>query len=196
MPGNDRRHAGRGGRGAAAADGGLNQTTGPAPRASLPGNPDVIRALNAVLKNELTAINQYFLHSRMLADWGLSTLAKAEYEESVDEMKHADRLIRRILFLGGLPNLQDLGKLFVGENVQDVLACDLRLEQDSLPDLHSAIALCERVGDYISRELFVYILEGEEEHIDWLQTQFRLIEQMGLPNFVQLQTRPNESGIS
>jgi bacterioferritin len=194
MPGNDRRHAGRHGGGEAAADGGVEQVAGPAPRASLPGNPEIIRALNTVLKNELTAINQYFLHSRMLGDWGLSILAKAEYEESVDEMKHADRLIRRILFLGGLPNLQDLGKLFVGENVQDVLACDLRLEQNSLPDLHAAIALCERVGDFVSRELFVHILENEEEHIDWLQTQFRLIEQMGLPNFVQLQTKPNESG--
>lgn len=194
MPGNDRRHAGRRGPGKGSADGGVEQVGGPAPRASLPGNPEVIRALNTVLKNELTAINQYFLHSRMLGDWGLSILAKAEYDESVDEMKHADRLIRRILFLGGLPNLQDLGKLFVGEDVEDVLACDLRLEQNSLPDLQTAISLCERVGDFVSRELFVDILESEEEHIDWLQTQFRLIEQMGLPNFVQLQTKPNESG--
>jgi bacterioferritin len=194
MPGNDRRHAGRGGRGDTAADGGVEQAPGPAPHASLPGNPDVIRALNTVLKNELTAINQYFLHSRMFGDWGLSILAKQEYDESVDEMKHADRLIRRILFLGGLPNLQDLGKLFIGENVQDVLACDLRLEQNSLPALHEAIPLCERVGDFVSRELFVEILKSEEEHIDWLQTQFRLIEQMGLQNFVQLQTKPNESG--
>ena len=194
MPGNDRRNAGRGGRAEATADGGVEQVAGPAPRASLPGNPEVIRALNTVLKNELTAINQYFLHSRMLGDWGLSILAKQEYEESVDEMKHADRLIRRILFLGGLPNLQDLGKLFVGEDVRDILECDLKLEQNSLPDLQTAIALCERVGDYVSRELFVDILESEEEHIDWLQTQFRLIEQMGLQNFVQLQTRPNESG--
>ncbi len=194
MPGNDRRHAGRGGRGETPADRSVEQVPGPAPHASLPGNPDVLVALNAVLKNELTAINQYFLHSRMLGDWGLSILAKAEYEESVDEMKHADRLIRRILFLGGLPNLQDLGKLFVGEDVRDVLACDLRLEQNSLPDLQAGIALCERVGDFVSRELFVHILESEEEHIDWLQTQFRLIDQMGLQNFVQLQTKPNESG--
>jgi len=128
----------------------------------------------------------------MLADWGLSALAEKEYDESVDEMKHADRLIRRILFLGGLPNLQDLGKLLVGESVKDLLGCDLKLEQRSLPDLHDAIALCERVGDYVSRELFLDILESEEEHIDWLQTQFRLIEQMGLENFVQLQTRANE----
>jgi bacterioferritin len=194
MPGHDRRHAGRGGRGEAPADGGVEQVPGPAPRASLQGNPEVVRALNAVLKNELTAINQYFLHSRMLGDWGLSILAKKEYEESVDEMKHADRLIRRILFLGGLPNLQDLGKLFIGEDVRDVLACDLRLEQNSLADLQSGVALCERAGDFVSRELFVHILESEEEHIDWLQTQFRLIEQMGLQNFVQLQTKPNESG--
>jgi len=166
----------------------------PSPRASLPGNPEAVRFLNIVLRNELTAINQYFLHSRMLADWGLSILAKQEYEQSVDEMKHADRLIRRILFLGGLPNLQDLGKLMIGETVTDVLDCDLRLEQHSLPDLHNATALCERVGDYVSRDLFVDILASEEEHIDWLQTQFRLIEQMGLPNFVQLQTKPNEPG--
>lgn len=130
----------------------------------------------------------------MFADWGLSILAKAEYDQSLDEMKHADRLIRRILFLGGLPNLQDLGKLLVGESVKDVLDCDLRLEQGSLPDLHNAAGLCERVGDYVSRELFVQILKSEEEHIDWLQTQFRLIEQMGLENFVQLQTKPNDPG--
>jgi len=194
MPGNDRGHAGRGGRGAAPPNSGVKQLSGPEPHASLPGNPDVISALNTVLKNELTAINQYFLHSRMLGDWGLSILAKKEYDESVDEMKHADRLIRRILFLGGLPNLQYLDKLFIGEDVQDVLGCDLRLEQNSLPDLQAGIALCERVGDFVSRELFVHILESEEEHIDWLQTQFRLIEQMGLQNFVQLQTKPNESG--
>lgn len=130
----------------------------------------------------------------MLADWGLSVLAKYEYDQSLDEMKHADRLIRRILFLGGLPNLQDLGKLLVGEDVSDVLGCDLKLEQRSLPDLNESVALSERVGDYVSRDLFVDILESEEEHIDWLQTQFRLIEQMGFANFVQLQTKPNESG--
>jgi bacterioferritin len=149
-----------------------------------------------VLKNELTAINQYFLHSRMLADWGLSHLAHKEYEESIDEMKHADKLIKRVLFLGGLPNLQDLGKLLIGENVQEVLKCDLSLEMMSLPDLKLAISHCETVKDFISRELFTDILESEEEHIDWLQTQMRLIEQMGIENFVQLQTKPNESGAS
>jgi bacterioferritin len=162
----------------------------------LQGDPGVIRSLNLVLKNELTAINQYFLHSRMLADWGLSVLAHKEYEESVDEMKHADRLIKRILFLGGLPNLQDLGKLRIGEDVKETLDCDLQLELASLPELNRAIALCEQVGDYVSRELFVDILESEEEHIDWLQTQFRLIEQIGIENFVQLQTKANESGAS
>jgi bacterioferritin len=156
----------------------------------------VIRALNLVLKNELTAINQYFLHSRMLADWGLSVLAHKEYEESIDEMKHADRLTKRILFLGGLPNFQDLGKLRIGENVRETLECDLALELASLPELQEGVVLSEGVGDYVTRELFVDILESEEEHIDWLQTQFRLIEQMGLENFVQLQTRPNQSGAS
>src|SRR5437016_6113647 len=193
MPGNDRRHASRSGSGDAPAKGGLD-APGPEPRASLPGNPDVIRALNAVLTNELTAINQYFLHSRMLADWGLSRLAKAEYDQSIDEMKHVDRLAKRILLLGGLPNFQNLGKLLIGENVQDVLGCDLKLEERSLPDLRNGTALSERVGDYVSRDLFVEILESEEEHIDWLQTQFRLIEQMGLANFVQLQTEANKSG--
>jgi bacterioferritin len=130
----------------------------------------------------------------MLADWGLSALAKKEYDESIDEMKHADWLIKRVLFLGGLPNLQDLGKLSIGENVEEVIRADLGLEQRSHPDLKSAIAHCESVKDYISRALFVRILENEEEHIDWLQTQLRLIEQMGIQNFVQLQTKPNETG--
>jgi bacterioferritin len=193
MPGNDRRHASRSRRGEAAAQSGLD-APGPHPRASLPGNPAVVRALNAVLKNELTAINQYFLHSRMLADWGVSRLAKAEYDQSVDEMKHADRLAKRILFLGGLPNFQDLGKLLIGEDVEDVLGCDLKLEERSLPDLKNGVALCEKEGDYVSRDLFVDILESEEEHIDWLQTQFRLVAQMGLANFVHLQTDANSSG--
>ena len=130
----------------------------------------------------------------MLADWGLSHLAHKEYEESIDEMKHADRLIKRVLFLGGLPNLQDLGKLMIGENVAEVLKCDLSLEMMSLPDLKLAITHCETVKDFISRELFTHILESEEEHIDWLQTQMRLIEQMGIENYVQLQAKPNDSG--
>lgn len=158
------------------------------------GNAEVIRFLNLVLKNELTAINQYFLHSRMLADWGLSELSRYEYKESVDEMKHADRLIKRVLFLGGLPNLQDLGKLLIGESVEEIIHCDLKLEQRSYPDLKAAIAHCEKVRDYVSRDLFTDILESEEEHIDWLQTQSRLIEQMGIQNYVQLQSKANESG--
>lgn len=153
----------------------------------------MIKHLNKALGNELVAINQYFLHSRMFKDRGLSKLAAKEYEESIDEMKHADKLIKRVLFLGGLPNLQDLGKLMIGENVGEVLKCDLSLEFMGLPDLKMAIAHCETVKDYISRELFTHILESEEEHIDWLQTQLRLIEQMGMENFVQLQTEPNAS---
>ncbi|MEI9929957.1 MAG: bacterioferritin [Rhizomicrobium sp.] len=192
MPGNDRRNAGRRQDGQRAGQSGI----GPHPTASVAGDPEVIRFLNVVLKNELTSINQYFLHSRMLADWGLSILAKKEYDESIDEMKHADLLIQRILFLGGLPNLQDLGKLMIGENAQEVLRCDLRMEQQASADLKLAIPHCEKVRDFVSRELFVHILENEEEHIDWLQTQFRLIEQMGIENYTQLQTKPNESGTS
>ena len=189
MPGNDRRNAGRSG-GPNNGAGGV----GPAPIASLPGDAEVLRLLNLVLKNELTAINQYFLHSRMLADWGLSRLAKHEYDESVDEMRHADRLIKRILMLGGLPNLQDLGKVLIGENVPELIDCDLKLEQRSRPDLQSAIAHCEKVSDYVSREIFVHILESEEQHIDWLQTQLRLIAQMGLQNYVQLQSEAKGAG--
>ena len=184
MPGHDRRNAGRT-RAAETGQSGL----GPAPAASLPGDRDVLRFLNLVLKNELTAVNQYFLHSRMLADWGLSELSKHEYDESVDEMRHADALIKRILVLGGLPNLQDLGKLLIGESAKEILGCDLRLEQRSHPDLKQAVAHCERVQDYVSRELFVGILESEESHIDWLQTQLRLVEQMGLANYLQLQSK-------
>ena len=195
MPGNDRRNAGKKPAGAdpsRGVSGGV--APGPEPHASIDGDPVTISFLNKVLKNELTAINQYFLHSRMLADWGLSHLAHKEYEESIDEMKHADKLIKRVLFLGGLPNLQDLGKLLIGENVREVLSCDLSLEMIGLPDLKMAISHCETVKDFISRELFTDILESEEEHIDFLQTQIRLIEQMGIENYVQLQTKPNESG--
>jgi len=191
MPRDNRRNAGAKPRGAVASRG---VAPGPEPHASIAGDPVTISFLNKVLKNELTAINQYFLHSRILADWGLSHLAHKEYEESIDEMKHADKLIKRVLFLGGLPNLQDLGKLMIGENVAEVLKCDLSLEMMSLPDLKLAISHCETVKDFISRELFTDILESEEEHIDWLQTQMRLIEQMGIENYAQLQTKPNESG--
>ena len=153
------------------------------------GDPDVLRHLNAVLTNELTAINQYFLHSRMFRHWGLARLADHEHHESIDEMKHADKLIERILFLEGLPNLQSLGKLLVGEDVQEVLECDLKLEHLGHPDLKAAIAHCERVGDYVSRELLEHILESEEEHIDFLETQLQLIERVGIQNYTQSQMK-------
>lgn len=149
------------------------------------GDKKVITFLNKVLINELTAINQYFLHAKMYKNWGLNKLAAHEHHESIDEMKHADKLIDRILFLEGLPNLQDLHKLLIGENVEEILKCDLKLEVDALPVLKEAVAYCESVGDYVSRELFEDILESEEEHIDWLETQLQLIAQMGLPNYIQ-----------
>lgn len=151
------------------------------------GSEKIIGHLNTALKNELTAINQYFLHSRMYKDWGLHKLAEKEHEESVDEMKHADELIQRILFLEGLPNLQDLGKLLIGENPQEALDCDLKLERAAVPDLKAAIAEAEAENDYVSRELFESILESEEEHIDWLETQLGLIEKVGLENYLQSQ---------
>ena len=152
------------------------------------GDVTVIEHLNRVLKNELTAINQYFLHSRMLKDWGLNKLGDYEHSESVDEMKHADLLIERTLFLEGLPNLQDLGRLRIGENVPEILQCDLDLEMDGLSDLKAAIAYCEAHKDYVSRDLFDSILQSEEEHVDWIETQLELIKQMGLENYVQLQS--------
>ncbi|CAA0082342.1 Bacterioferritin [Zhongshania aliphaticivorans] len=149
------------------------------------GDSKVIAYLNKALGNELVAINQYFLHSRMFKDWGLKELADYEYHESIDEMKHADQLIERILFLEGLPNLQDLGKLLIGENTKEMLECDLSLELKAIPDLKDGIKYCESVGDYGSRELMEGILESEEEHVDWLETQLSLIDKVGLQNYQQ-----------
>jgi bacterioferritin len=151
------------------------------------GDTKVIEFLNKALENELTAINQYFLHAKMYKNWGLEKLYAKEYHESIDEMKHADKLIERILFLEGLPNLQNLGKILIGENTPEMLACDLKLEHLAVPDLKDAILYCESVRDYVSRELFEEILENEEEHIDWLETQLELIEKIGLPNYIQSQ---------
>ena len=156
------------------------------------GDAKVIQHLNKVLFNELTAINQYFLHARMFGNWGLKKLEEYEKKESIDEMKHADRLAERILFLGGLPNFQMLGRLRIGENVEEVLRSDLQLEYEAVGQLKGAIAHCESVRDYVSRDLLAAILENEEEHVDTLETQFEMIERMGLQNYVQLNSRSTE----
>lgn len=149
------------------------------------GDSKVIQYLNTILGNELVAINQYFLHSRMYKDWGLEKLAAKEYEESIDEMKHADSLVQRILFLEGLPNMQDLGKLMIGENTQEMLQMDLKIEHKALGDLREAIPYCEQVKDFATRDLLAHILESEEEHVDWLETQIGLIDKVGLQNYQQ-----------
>ena len=149
------------------------------------GDKKIIEYLNKVLKNELTVINQYFLHARIWKDWGLNKLNEYEYHESVDEMKHADRLIERILFLEGLPNMQTLGKLYIGENTQEMLECDLKQEHLAIPALREAIAYCESKQDYVTRELFEDILSDEEDHVDWLETQLELIEKVGIENYQQ-----------
>ena len=157
------------------------------------GDAKVIEHLNKVLGNELVAINQYFLHSRMFNDFGLDKLGAKEYHESIDEMKHADQLIERILFLEGLPNLQDLGKLMIGENTKEMLECDLKLEHIAIPDLRDAVEHCEKVRDFVSRDLFRSILDSEEEHVEWLETQLKLIERLGIQNYEQTQVSPSDA---
>jgi bacterioferritin len=151
------------------------------------GDPNIIRLLNAQLTNELTAVNQYFLHARMYRHWGLEKLGKKEYDESIGEMKHADKLIDRILMLDGLPNLQALHKLLIGENTEEMLGCDLQLEKAAQVTVKEAILACEQVADYVSRALFVAILEDTEEHIEWLETQLDLIHKIGIQNYLQSQ---------
>jgi bacterioferritin len=156
------------------------------------GDPKVIEHLNIALKNELTAVNQYWLHYRLLDNWGVARLAEFERHESIDEMKHADKLAERVLFLDGLPNFQLLGRLRIGESVEEILKADLALEEEALPPLREAIAYCESIRDYVSRDLFADILESEEEHVDTLEKQFDMIRQMGIENYIQLQSKPTE----
>ena len=153
------------------------------------GDSKVIEFLNKALYNELIAINQYFLHAKMLKNWGFKELGEHEHHESIDEMKHADRLIERILFLDGLPNLQSLGKLFIGESPKEIFECDLKLELIAIPDLKAAVAYSETVADYVSRDLFASILASEEEHVDWLETQLGLMERLGEQNYLQAQLK-------
>ena len=150
-------------------------------------DPKVIEFLNRILRNELTAINQYFLHSRMYLDWGLKSIGDYEFQESVDEMKHADSLIERMLFLEGLPNMQDIGQLRIGEHTREMLECDLALEMEALPDLREAVEYCESCKDFVSRDLFDSILVAEEDHVDWLETQLDLIDRVGIENYQQSQ---------
>ena len=157
------------------------------------GDAKVIEHLNKVLGNELVAINQYFLHSRMFNDFGLDKLGAKEYHESIDEMKHADQLIERILFLEGLPNLQDLGKLMIGEHTKEMLECDLKLENIAIPDLRDAIEHCEKVRDFVSRDLFRQILDSEEDHVEWLETQLGLIDRLGIQNYEQTQVSASDA---
>ena len=187
MSGNDNNNAPGAGGSGNAPGGGIGK-----PGASaLRNDPKTIEHLNRILKNELTAINQYFLHSRILASWGVSELSKKEYEESIDEMKHAASLTQRILFLGGLPNLQYLDKLLIGETVEEIISCDLTFEYKALADLREAIAYAESIQDFGTRALYVSILKSEEDHIDYLQTQLRLIGTIGLADYIQVQTQPN-----
>lgn len=158
------------------------------------GDPKVIEHLNKALKLELTTVNQYFLHARMFKDWGLGKIADIEYEESIDEMKHADALIERILFLEGLPNVQDLAKIYIGETLKECLEADLKVEQRAHPYYIEAVAYCEEVKDFVTRKLFSDILASEEEHIDFLETQLGLIDKIGEERYMQSQMKPGEHG--
>lgn len=152
------------------------------------GDAQVLKCLNSILKNELTAINQFFLHSRMFNDWGMEEIGEHEYKKSIKDMKQADKLIERILFLEGLPNLQDLGKLRIGENTEEILKSEMALEEAQIADLREAIVLCEKKGDFVTRDLLEGIIEDEEEYLDWLESQMYLVENAGIQNYIQSQT--------